>query len=426
MLLLSPRSLAVLAVATLVPRALLALLLGVAGQPEPWEYDVIAAHIVGGNGHVYERFAFVYAAYAPPLWSFVLAALLFTTGEARIFIQVLQAVFCFGAAALCGGLARRVSGDETVGLLAGVLVAVQPSLLYYSVVKSDPLPLNVLLLSLIAAAAASLIEAPSDRRALVLGSLVGLGVLARGTPAVALPVAALALFVRRKNGALRAVAVSTAAMGLWVAPWMIRNLVVVGAPVLTSTTGENFWRGNHEGAGGGVLDRNGGEITRITPTNPDLPPSIRTVLASGTEIQRHEIFMSEAWRFIRAEPLEAADLFARKMRTFWWSIESDPRDYPRAASIAYAAIYRSELALALFGAFVMFRRRDAASGPPDRSAGALVLGLMVAVSLLQSAFYVQGRHRFLIEPLLLTFTAIALGALARRGQAERPTSRPEA
>lgn len=135
--------------------------------------------------------------------------------------------------------------------------------------------------------------------------------------------------------------------------------------------------------------------------------------------------MSEAWRFIRAEPLEAADLFARKMRTFWWRIESDPRDYPRAASIAYAVIYRSELAFALFGAFVVFRRRDAASIHPDRRAAALVLGLMLALSLLQSAFYVQGRHRFLIEPLLLVFTAIALSTLARRGPAESPTSRRE-
>ena len=413
MLLLSTRSITILALATLAPRALLAALLGVFGQPEPWEYDVIAAHIVGGDGHVYERFAFVYAAYAPPLWSWILAALLATVGEPRIAIQVLQAVLCFGAAVTCGGLARRISGDETVGLLAGVLVAVQPSLLYYSVMKSDPLPLNVLLLSLIAAAAASLIEAPSDRRALVFGCLVALGVLARGTPAVALPVVALALFVRRKSGALRAVAVSTAAMSLCIAPWLIRNVFVLGAPVLTSTTGENFWRGNHEGAGGGVLDLNGGEITRITPTNPALPPPIRAVLATGTEIQRHEIFMSEAWRFISTEPLEALDLFARKMRTFWWRIDSDPRDYPRTASIAYAVIYRTELALALFGAFVLFRSRGAASRSPDRSAAALVLGLMFAVSILQSAFYVQGRHRFLIEPLLLMFTAAGVGSGGR-------------
>jgi len=217
--------------------------------------------------------------------------------------------------------------------------------------------------------------------------------------------------------------VSTAAVVLCLTPWLIRNLVVLGAPVFTSTTGENFWRGNHEGAGGGVLDLNGGEITQLVPLNPALPPVIRTVLLTGTEIQRDEVFRSEAWRFIRAEPREAMSLFARKMRTFWWRIDSDPRDYPRAASIAYAAVYRTELALALIGAYLLFRSPGGAPAPPGRSAAALVLGLMIAVSALQSSFYVQGRHRFLIEPLLLVFTATGLLRVGswRRGLLPRST-----
>jgi hypothetical protein len=231
----------------------------------------------------------------------------------------------------------------------------------------------------------------------------------------ALPVVAFTLFRRRNEGWQRAIAVSTVAAGLCLAPWLLRNIVVLGAPVLTSTTGENFWRGNHEGAGGGVRDLNGGEITQVTPLNPALPPAIRAVLAGGSEIQRHDVFMSEAWRFIRAEPLAATSLFVTKMRIFWWRIDSDPLDYPRMASIIYAAIYRSELALALLGSFLLFQSRDEASHP-RRSAAALVIGLMIAVSLLQSAFYVQGRHRFLIEPLLLVFTAAGVVALARRSR----------
>ena len=52
------REMAFLCVATLVPRALLATVLGVAGNPERWEYDVIAANIVNGQGHVYDREGF--------------------------------------------------------------------------------------------------------------------------------------------------------------------------------------------------------------------------------------------------------------------------------------------------------------------------------------------------------------------------------
>lgn len=414
MLPLSARSLLILAIATLVPRALLAWFLGVVGEPERWEYDVIAANIVAGGGHVYDRFGFVYAAYAPPLWSWILAALLAATGEARGAIQVLQALFCLGAALTSAALTRRITGDETSSLLAGLLVALQPSLLYYSVVKSDPLPLNACLLGLIAGAAVSLLDEPSDGRALRFGVLAGLGVLSRGTPAVAFPLVAIGLFMRPRGGALRAAAVSAAALVLCLAPWLIRNVVVLGSPVLTSTTGENFWRGNHEGASGGVVDLDGGEITRLVPGNPALPPSIRAVLATGTEMQRHDVFLSEARRFIGTEPLEALALFGRKMRSFWWRVDSDPRDYPRAASITYAVVYRTELAFAVLGAFLVFRSRGQAS--PDRRAAALILGLILAIGILQSAFYVQGRHRFMIEPLLLIFTAIGLTATTRGGR----------
>ena len=69
---------------------------------------------------------------------------------------------------------------------------------------------------------------------------------------------------------------------------------MIGSPLITSTTGENFWRGNHLGASGGVVDLDGGRITILGPSNPALPAPIRSVLATGTEIDRHEAFMTEA------------------------------------------------------------------------------------------------------------------------------------
>ena len=162
------RELALLCVATVAPRVLLAILLGVVGDPERWEYDVIASNIVSGHGHSYDREGFVYAAYAPPLWSYVLALMLLLPGDSRVTIQILQALLCFGAAVLTARIAHRISGDSRTALLAGLLVALQPSLLYYSVVKSDPLPLNAFLLCGIAVAGLNLIESGHRRSALAL------------------------------------------------------------------------------------------------------------------------------------------------------------------------------------------------------------------------------------------------------------------
>ena len=400
---------AFLCLATLVPRALLAMFLGVAGNPERWEYDVIAANIVSGHGHIYDREGFVYAAYAPPLWSYVLASLLLLPGDSRVTIQIVQALLCLGTAVLTARIAHRISGDSTAAMIAGLLVALQPSLLYYSVVKSDPLPLNALLLSGIALAGLRLIESNDRRSAVAFGVLTGVGILSRGTPAVALLVVGAGLALRFGGRAWPPFAIAMIACALSVSPWLARNLMVIGSPLITSTTGENSWRGNHLGASGGVVDLDGGRITLLIPSNPALPAPIRSVLATGTELDRHEAFMTEAWRFIGDDPWAAARLFARKLRTFWWRVDSNPGDYPTRAARGYEWIFRVELVLALLGAFLALR------SPHSRAAAGLCLALIVTISLLQCSFYVQGRHRFLIEPLLLAFTAIGL--------AQRPVRR---
>ncbi len=404
---------AFLCVATLVPRILLAIGLGVAGNPERWEYDVIAANIVSGQGPIYDREGFVYAAYAPPLWSYVLAFLLLLPGDSRVTIQIVQALLCLGTAVAATRIAQRISGHSGIAMIAGLLVALQPSLLYYSVVKSDPLPLNALLLSGIALAGLNLLESNDRRSATALGVLTGVGILCRGTPAVALLVVGIGLALRFRARAWPPLALATIACAVSVSPWLARNLVVIGSPLITSTTGENFWRGNHLGASGGVVDLDGGRITILVPSNPALPAPIRSVLATGTEIDRHEAFMTEAFRFIAHDPWAAARLFARKLRTFWWRIDSDPGDYPAMAARGYEWIFRVELILALLGAFLALR------SPRSRAAAGLCLAIIIAISLLQSAFYVQGRHRFLIEPLLLIFTAIGVGRLAELGSSHR-------
>jgi len=396
----------VLALATLGSRLIVAVVLGVAGNPRWWEYDLIAVNLWSGWGHSYERLGFVYAAYAPPLWSAILALLFFLPGDSRASVQIAQALLCLGAAVTVGILTRRIGGDERTSVVAGLLVAFQPSLLYYSVANSDPLPLNACLLGLIVLQGAALIAGPTRERALGFGLLVGLGVLSRGTPIVALPVVAGGLFLRFRGDALKPVLQATVAFFLCVSPWLARNVAVIGAPLITSTTGENFWRGNHAGASGGGKDLDGGEIASLERTNQALPLAIRAVIAHGTELDRHQVFMAEALKFIRAEPAEAVALFGRKMRTFWWKIESDPGDYSPIAARIYEWVYRCELALALLGLGLLFRNRLGPSA--HRIPAVLAVLVMIAISLLQSAFYVQGRHRFLIEPLLLMFASFGV------------------
>ena len=408
----SARQLVVLGLVTLISRLALAYYLGVFGEPERWEYDVIAGNIVSGLGHTYLRADFVYLAYAPPAWSYVLAFLLLFSWSARETIQLVQALFCFGAAIAHGTMAFRMSGSRTAALVAAYLVALQPSLLYYSVVNSDPLPLNVMLLGLLAVSGTDLIRKPDPTRAAAFGLLLAVAVLSRGTPFVALPIVFVSLIAGRRPGAMVAAVVMAATLALGVAPWLMRNERLLGRTLITTTASENFWRGNHEGATGGVRDVGGGTNSDLHRANEALPAAIRDVLQNGTEIDRQDVFWKEAMSYLRQNPWEGVTLLGEKLKTFWWKIESNPGDYSQVASFAYEVIYRTELALALVGAAFLYRAR-----PPvisrDRMAAGFALSLMVAISLLQSAFYVQGRHRFLIEPLLLMFSACGLLGIGR-------------
>jgi len=222
---------------------------------------------------------------------------------------------------------------------------------------------------------------------------------------------AVALGLRHRAAALRPIGLATLSFVLCLAPWIIRNVLVIGAPVITSTTGENFWRGNHPGASGGGRDSDGGEIASLFAANPALPGPIRNVIATGTERERDRVFALEAFKFIRSDPRAALELFASKLRSFWWRIESNPQNYSPVASLTYEWAYRLQLALALLGLGSVLR---VGPGPPaGRATALLVVASILAISLLQAAFYVQGRHRFLIEPFLLIFSAFGLSALAR-------------
>jgi hypothetical protein len=207
-------------------------------------------------------------------------------------------------------------------------------------------------------------------------------------------------------------------LAIGLAPWLVRNALYLGEPLITTTSGENLWRGNNDLATGGVRDPRGRSLTRLNPDADVFPPAIARVLASGTELDREHIFRVEALRFIRERPADAFRLFIAKLRSFWWKIESRPEDYSPVAATAYEWIYRSELVLGLGGLFWGLRRSRSRGSAAAGTTFALLVGTMAGVSALQAAFYVEGRHRFLIEPLLLVFTASALAAMVERRSGE--------
>lgn len=358
-------------------------------------------------------------AYRPPLWPVVLGA---TYALPRPFGmsrwtagRIVQAVIGTGIATLTGLIAAALWGALT-GLVAVALTAVfVPLVLDGSSLISEPLFVLLVLGSVLAVLHAR--SAPSPVRwAAVAGALVGLAALARANgPVLALPLIAGVWCVRpwRSWRALRAPAALALAAVVAIAPWTVRNAIVLGDFVPVSTSGGSTLYGTYN------------ESSRTSVRCPACwlrPKSVAGGLrfvAGGrglVESRRDARFRAAVLRFVRRHPAYVPRVLwhntvrllelARPGRTRFTAATIDVSP---SAAVWGARMLWAVLLLALAGLAVGTLRRV-----PWFLIGLFVL-LWVSTALIQSE---TPRFRAALDPFLVMLAAagaIALGRRAARG-----------
>lgn len=165
-------------------------------------------------------------AFRPPLYPTLLALPTKVFGPDVLWPGRLLAILIgLGVIALTVTYTRRIAG-ERAGLVAGLAVAVVPSL-----VANDTITMTEslgLLLSL------GVLLALLDDRAVLAGALAGLLLLTRPNAYLVLAVVVVTLW--RSVGWRRAL-LALVTCALLVAPWMMRNAIVVGTPKLVTSDG---------------------------------------------------------------------------------------------------------------------------------------------------------------------------------------------
>jgi 4-amino-4-deoxy-L-arabinose transferase-like glycosyltransferase len=158
----------------------------------------------------------------------LLAAVDWLTGSSLVAGRVLSIMLGLGVVVLTMRFGRAVA-TRRAGLVAGLIVAVYPPLLANdTVLLAESVSLLLLLAVLLAL---------HRRRILAGGALCGLLILARpSAQGVAVVVAAWVLWQVGWRRALAFLAV----VGLVVAPWVVRNWVQLGSPVLVTSNGFNL------------------------------------------------------------------------------------------------------------------------------------------------------------------------------------------
>jgi hypothetical protein len=174
---------------------------------------------------------------------------------------------------------------------------------------------------------------------------------------------------------------------LTIAPWVMRNYMVLGRFVpLTTAGGWNLWVANNPQADG---------TTKVAQKAYRIPE-----VAALPEVERGRVYQQRALQFIEDHPGQ----FLRLMLGRWLWLWHFGYHGDGLAEIAFLAIYLPMLALAAMGAWVGWRS--------NRDATLLLLVVPVSVTAVSMVFVPSGRYRLLAELIICMLAGIgAYGGL---------------
>lgn len=269
------------------------------------QYDEIAKNLAAGRGFMYADFP---TALRPPVYPAFLAAVYRLFGHDYTAVRLLQGLAEAFTVVLTYLIGRRFFG-RGVAAAAGIAVALQPAL----VVNSGFLLTETLYTLILTGSFYLFLRSQYElSRGLAVGAgvLLGLGALCRPTGlALPLVLAFGVLFCDRKLQRLKLAAAAALIALLTVAPWTIRNAVVLGTltPVSNSSFGIVLWMGSYAPWD---LEWRGWDEPPVGELVRGLHPA-----RDAAEIDR--IFIREAGKNIAESPLTYGWFCARKVWNLW-------------------------------------------------------------------------------------------------------------
>lgn len=379
-------------------------------------YWGIARRLAAGNGFAHPDLGHP-TAYRPPLYPLLLAGMIWLGGN-HVWLAGLQAVLSVMTVALTWILARRLSLGRMVPL-AVAFVVMNPLLIQMTALAMTE-TLCALLVTL------ALLSVQRERQKLtsqrwLIGVLIGLAALCRPTVWAFVVLASIGSWLvwwRRSGGvsppfsvALRPWLPVVVAFGITIAPWVFRNFIVFGQPIVTTTHG-----------GYTLLLGNNDEAYRAEIAQPAPEPWDSRAWQESIRLERHRAgiesfdeveidrWMSQrAKTWIRQHPHQFAELCWLRIKRFWniFPGGADAGSLPKIVQWGMAVFFAIELLAAAAGLWRLRRDEWTAWWP-------LVL-LVLSFALVHVVYWSNLRMRAPIEPVLALLAARGLVRTRREG-----------
>lgn len=378
-------------------------------SPELFEYEDVIQNLLSGKGFVYynEKFQTNYYAAIHPLFTLLCFGIYLVTQHSFLALEVFQILISMATGYLIYRMGKETFNEEA-GLVAAMLTIFHPGQIIYSTIKIMSPVLDTFFFVLVTFWILKTKKDPKLRNFILLGIFVGLGTLARGTLIVCLPIAIiyyLLVLSLKKVQIFKKISLIFLFALIVLSPWWIRNYFIFKTPVYmtTESMGYTLWVGFNEKATGTLYTLEGKTQWEECPQELK-----KRILSQKDEIAQQSIFRKEALSFIQRNPIKSLILYLKRVLYFWWFTPTQGLFYPKIYFKIYKLFYIIYLVFFFYGFSCIFRDKTI-----TKSSIFLLISIIFSLSLLQGLYYVEGRHRWQIEPLLLLFTAYGMQNLLR-------------
>jgi len=340
--------------------------------------------MMAGSGYAFYNMGYSFFVLAPALWLF---------DHSLLGLRLANLVCGAASIVLVYLVAREAGANRPARLLGAALWALYLPCGVYGVYLAKENFMIPLMLGILWCALRMTRTFPL-RIAVLCGGLFGILALT-GNAALSLAGAVgIALLVSKSALRVRvlSVPVMIVVATLVASPWLARNVAVLGAPVLNTNGGFNFYLGNNPGADGMFVS------IADTPRGP----TWHALRAEQGEVKASETLKQEALAWIKSHPGEFMALSVKKLGLFWTPPVHSGRDAPVGVEKLIRLVWLIEFSVLVCAALATLPYVR------NRPSLAVLWAAVACYSGVHMLFYVIFRYREPIMPVLCVLAAVML------------------
>ena len=262
------RGLAIVLAIALLLKIYLILYFKTYAHPVTWEFEDLVNNMLSGKGFVYSFLGTDYRSLNTPLYSFICLAVYAVTNHSYFAVLLLQSLVTIFLACAVFSIAKTMF-SERAGFIAAVLVSLHPGFMYYDVFNLIPLSIDSFFIAIVTLLFLKFKDTLTVTKMSAIGAIIGLGTLSRGILGALLPFMSVYIILFMKQlirSKIKCIAALWVAAFIVIAPWVVRNFIIHKELVfISSTSGENLYRGNSPYALGTSLTEDGRSVRDLWP-----------------------------------------------------------------------------------------------------------------------------------------------------------------